>query len=121
MGQPTSFMINPWRFAESAASLRPDAHDPPLILSVVRPTPVQGVPVNAPTHVGYLFNIFFLPPLYTFLFKEGIATPPFCFPRNIIRFHSYSLSRALYLFSSFVIARTIVLCVIDVVSFLIET
>lgn len=62
---------------------------------------------------------FFLPDLYTFLFKE--ATPPFCFPRNIIRFHSYSLSRALYLFSSFVIARTIVLCVIDVVSFLIET
>lgn len=120
MGQPTSFMINPWRFAESAASLRPDAHDPPLILSVVRPTPVQGVPVNAPTHVGYLFNIFFLPDLYTFLFKE--ATPPFCFPRNIIRFHSCSLSlvRCTF-FSSSVIATTIVLCVIDVVSFLIET
>lgn len=84
--------------SRSAASLRPDAHDPPLILLVVRATPVRGVPVNAPTHVGYLFEIsFILSDLYILVFLSFFfffyisllrrnslkATPRFRFPENI--------------------------------------
>lgn len=67
-------LYNPWRFAKRASSLRPAAHDPPLILLAVQGRSPSS---SANSLLAYLFEIFsFLPPPLSLSISLSQFCPP---------------------------------------------